>query len=643
MSFQKDVSTNIRVPEVQVPVGTGDDTTDALQVATFGLSLFAQSQERKRLQDQKLRQEAVLSAALDAESALANASAQKGGLSDLERIRIVEGFGSQFTSPSERMAFQGALAEQVSSGIYSKQFEKELSDRERDIKHIHSLAPEGSLVLVTGGKNLNDMSDEELNAAKLKADIFAAKHAETQAAASVWVTSQDAGSLRNLLSKGYSEMFSKLGGQLGTLMTDVQTAGDTESKVLLSQSKSFFVNAVEQYKGQVNSLVTQASLANLSSDQQAQLRFTRDSAVGELDNMMSTVNEMDDEQWKSTLRLTQELQSRAKIDAEKGFPLLSRFSKVLTGESMGLVLRKMFMEGDLLDVTADKIADSVQQGIFNITSDLDMTGVAQAGNSLDLKSFEDMLTGKVADNDLAIAEHWKLADKVVRDPSIVDHLGEKQIDNTGLSMIHALKAAEERGTEQDIKNASSLLGSEGMKLFMKKLKPEEQQNLSNYVAGFVAKEMERRFKFSPKMVYNADRKEVIRDVPIKGQEPRRDNVLTDQLNNSAQMLAAYHPQFKGKEGEAKDYLMSFVSSDQVRGEKKEFGAQEQQAITTGQTLEELEEQVSLKEQVVSLTGRIKEMSKGLSEKEMDLSDMDDEEFEEFQKLQREEFLKRRGK
>lgn len=46
--FRREIGTDVQVPEVSIPQATGDDVSDVLNIANFGLQLFARHQEKER-------------------------------------------------------------------------------------------------------------------------------------------------------------------------------------------------------------------------------------------------------------------------------------------------------------------------------------------------------------------------------------------------------------------------------------------------------------------------------------------------------------------------------------------------------------------------------------------------------------------
>lgn len=607
--FRREIGTNVEVPTFNVPQSTGDDVSDALNIASFGLNVFSQIKEREAESARLERQKELVGVSENIIKDIAYTKSQKR-INAFQEQKMIEDQINQISNPMERAFVRENVVKSLTTGIYGEARKNEQAEEDAldaDLRRIDKEYPQLSPSLFRG-RNIASMSMDEKFEIMTEFRHLAKLDAEKQAAGDDFLANPSVRSLNAVLSAEFQSGFGKLQADLANFMTMVDKAGGSpERKEILSRGKANLVTALNTMQNLVDSTYT--SGRKLVQDKE-QLKYMDDSYksyVDQLKNYRDQLDKMDTEQFDRIARLSKVLKDNNNINLQNSFPKFMQLREVMGSGFNSLVDALIISNvGNIQNVTSDVIGDTIRDVLGS------PAGAAVAADTLDLESFNKVVTdGSLMqyaekDRDTAAGLHWNAVSKYVTSPNLIDEIPQDAVNNLGISMISVLERADELSDSDSLANASNLLASPAMRKMIDRL-PEDQQNIvSSYVARSASEFMRRGLSDIEGATYDPVagklnvQEEQDRTAPARarfraGQLNRVRRTKAEQINqkleNAATILVQYNPNVDNIK-QAKEYIVRQTRPDLAPAPKEDDNLRAQ-AIKQNTTVEAIRERAEL--------------------------------------------------
>lgn len=641
--FRKEIGTSVDVPNIQVPQSTGDDVSDALNIASFGLNIYGQVREQELARQRKQRQEQLLGEAQVIAEDLFDARSQKELTAVEETMRLNKRL-STFTNPVERQMVQELVAEQLTTGLY-KEARKEMLDASEQLneqlREIDKRSPELA-ALVFQGKNIDQMSMDEKRDTMDKYRTMVANQAKVEETNLNFANNPTVRSFRQVADAQKINLFSLMQGQLGSLINQVDVSGDdAEKKDILSTAKNNMLLVLDKEMQNVSAAYTAALQSpRLTDDARKAIEQEYNAYTSALKNQRKVLNEMDQEQFDKTSRMAKLLSDKNDTQLQKSFPQLMKLKQAM-GPAFNSVMNAVLVRSpQLQQVTANTIEESVTSLLGT------PAGQTILAESLDLEAMHNVMQGiglqeyAEKSRDAAAAHHWNASKVLVESPEALDTMNDDQINNVGIGIIGILDRADELGDTDSMANANALLTSPALTKFVDRLPDNQKEVLTDYIAKSTAEFMRRQLSDDSFLKYNEQTGKIEgtlkRDPKVDefnrrftggflGGSSRPSRVQTAEkeanykLNKAAEMVAKYHPTFKGDTEKARQYVLSRA----LPTLRTSLTEEEKQAASALESLEALRKRNELGERVQQFERTTAQVAG------IDLSDLSPEEFEEY--------------
>ena len=607
--FRREIGTNVEVPTFNVPQSTGDDVSDALNIASFGLNVFSQIKEREAESARLERQKELVGVSENIIKDIAYTKSQKR-INAFQEQKMIEDQINQISNPMERAFVRENVVKSLTTGIYGEARKNEQAEEDAldaDLRRIDKEYPQLSPSLFRG-RNIASMSMDEKFEIMTEFRHLAKLDAEKQAAGDDFLANPSVRSLNAVLSAEFQSGFGKLQADLANFMTMVDKAGGSpERKEILSRGKANLVTALNTMQNLVDSTYT--SGRKLVQDKE-QLKYMDDSYksyVDQLKNYRDQLDKMDTEQFDRIARLSKVLKDNNNINLQNSFPKFMQLREVM-GSGFNSLVDALIVSnvGNIQNVTSDVIGDTIRDVLGS------PAGAAVAADTLDLESFNKVVTdGSLMqyaekDRDTAAGLHWNAVSKYVTSPNLIDEIPQDAVNNLGISMISVLERADELSDSDSLANASNLLASPAMRKMIDRL-PEDQQNIvSSYVARSASEFMRRGLSDIEGATYDPVagklnvQEEQDRTAPARarfraGQLNRVRRTKAEQINqkleNAATILVQYNPNVDNIK-QAKEYIVRQTRPDLAPAPKEDDNLRAQ-AIKQNTTVEAIRERAEL--------------------------------------------------
>lgn len=622
-SFAKDLRTQIKIPSVQAPDPSKNVTTaqDIASLATFGLQLKQRSDAKDAEANRQKRVTAIDTAVLGASNAITEMKGQGREVTSTDIARVSARFSSEFTSPTDALAFQEGLGTSMSSPLFKNIIGDDLDSVATTKASTRLLSNEAQVLAQDMFKvnDINELPDELIGEYEKVARTFQANIDKIKTSKTTFMGTPTSKAFNDYLSTSMNGSLDLMAGNLRDTITDIKRLGleSTQTKELVQQVRGTMSGVIDGNLAEAERLALQSSKGS-GEKEHKRIMDTLKVAKEYWGGIKSSYNNMSDLQFTDTLQVMNDLQNNIKINASKSFPQMMTLNAALGGNADAILTKLLVISGN--DEVVEKVfMRELEHGLANSGRNLNIGTAAQVAQGVTLYDLTAIFEGKsvneeaLEDRKSAIANRWITMDEYIKDPQTIAQFTETQMDRFGISMIEILKTAEEDGGEEDIANASTMLSSKAFGSYMDKLaktSPIEAETLTRYVASSTALTFEKQFRFDPEMTYDATVGGGTIKIPVKVSNLRatqsknertiqgiKDNerqiinknsarvrkavAANKKLNSAAKTLAKHNPFLKGDERAAKDYLMSFVPAAQVTGFRRDFSSEEQSAVANG--------------------------------------------------------------
>ena len=673
--FSKSITSPVNIPQVQPIQPTQSDTGDAIQLASFGLSLYEREKAKQSEASRQLKLQELTGKSQEIATDLLSALDQKDLTSVQQAVRVNRAINAASTSPTEREFLMGKVGEILKTDLFAGAIEAEKSASDLMTEEILSYE-DFMQGVVLGGKNLDQMTDEQKRDALDGLRALSVKRESARIANEKLGTNPSVPAYADALDSIFSLEYASNEHLLGSLIQQVTAAGgDPASIELLSQARLGLSRQFSQQENIARDLYNQAmKQPSLSPSDRTAITAIRDNALKQMQDMRSRLESMDEEQFQNAAKMANLLKTQMQVELQESAPEIFKL-KEIAGSGYNALMSTLLNR--LPNFKAGAIATLEKGATAAFLSSTE--GRAVIAQTFDLKEMNLMLEGKSIsqyDQDKADAlagQRWTMVAPLIEDPKMLDSLPEQRVENLTLAMIEVLDRADEVGDKESLKNANKLLSSPAVESLIARSKDENTQRvLSNYVASSTAALLQDQLQRAG-ISYNAnsqkfetggaadpgaqeisklsDPRAAAGAVERKAAAQERKNrvkTMNNKLEQSAKLLVKYNPAIDDIK-EARDYLLIGAAPNKVKGTLNPFQPNKVEAIQAAVKLEEIEKSLELKKRVQEFEAGVREANVQVGaalgaeikpQQAADTSDMDDEEFEEMIKQMRDARAKR---
>ena len=677
--FARDVTTEIAIPQVQAPNFNQNRSTveDVADIASFGLGIFEQQKAKKQEAARQGRLNAVSGGALKAQSMLEDIKIQKGTITSSDILRVSRKVGGQFTSPSERTLFNSTLGEGLSGPLFQSIVGDDLDEAATTKASFRQLSKGAQVSALTSLEydDINEVPDEALGELEAIGLVFDANVNKMKAAKEKFAGSPTTETFNEYLSTNMDTSIDLMAQNLQVTINDLDKLGlnSPEYKERLGQMKSGFTNVLEGRLNEARIVLLQAK-KNATVEEAKRLTADFELAESTIKGTISRVTTLSDDAWKSSMDLANNLKNEMSIDASESFPQVMMLQEVFKGGGFDEIMKMVLVESRGKDLIAAKVSKDLERGLLNSGRDINIGSVATIASKKSIQELRGIFEGraineaKLEDRKTVIEDRWKWVNTMIKDPELINSLSknEEKMDKLGFAMIDILKTAETDGTNEDLVRANELLSSKAFGNYLSKIRPEEAEVVSRYVASSTALSLDKEFSKNTRMIYNADTGSIVKPTITRQGKAKAsqdfgkaaggsidtssfqatevikgDTKLQSKLDNAVDSLVKYSPFINSlPQGErvkaARDYLLNTIPDSQVKGTRQDFSKDKSDAIKNGQSMEELEKRFSAETRFTGIETDLSALQKKELERKTgvqgtptieDTSDMDDETFE----------------
>lgn len=615
--FRRDINTSVQTPQVQVPKATGDDVSDVLNIATFGLGLYSQYKEKQATQKKAERQDLLLGKAQDIHLNIVAAMEQKDLSPERIEMMVQKGIRGVTSSPTERQFLIESIGKLQSSDLFKESLAGEVDEDTQltDLLRNAETSTPGIVQGILGEKDISELSTEEKRRANVEVRKRQADLNKLEALQEDLSMSPSVNGFARLSQEKVKFALDQAGVVLPSLMDKVRRAGgDSEQVELLSAAKSNLVAYIEQVK-QNQALDFNNAFASVSKDEAERIKGIHDNTMKALDSQIKSLNDMDEEQFLSTARLAKKLKDELSIELHKSLPQAMRIKEALGPAYNALMDVVLSKQPELLE----KASQTVEGSLLEVLSET-VSGRAVTAQFMDLSQIAPIVEGQPladvprVDREAIASSRWSTVSPIINDVKTIDSMNDAQVKNVAKSMIDILDLAEEVGDEQSLKNASKMLSSKAVSRLLEHnaLDDLDKKTFSNYIASSSIALIKDRAnegveydvssgKFTAKsdLPKENDRSGITAGVRTSVREAagRKESMLNERFDAAAEALAKYNPAISNTK-EAKDYMAVLLQgSVKLKGVLPAIEQEKIQAAQEGITVQELKQRSSLEEEV----------------------------------------------
>lgn len=620
--FRREIGTSVEAPQIQVPQATGDDVSDVLNVAAFGLDLYGQYQQRKKIEDQEKLRSILTGKAQEIHSRIVEALDQQDispAKLEIMTQKLVSG-ASQ--SPSERQFLLESIGKLQSSKIFEAAFKAEQDEDSFLTDELKSFDDE-IIVSVSRDKDITELSTEEKRRAVVQARKLNAKREEFKAVNEDLSLNPTYAGFVDSTEKRMSLVYEQAGSVLPSLMDKVRRAGgNAELTELLSAAKTNFVSLIEQLK-QAQRQDFNMVMKSGDKDLIDRAKVAHENSLKALDDQVEFLNGLDEEQFKSTMRMANKLKQELEIELYETMPEAMRNKEAFGAAYNSLVELALNKNPVLLEDVRKRAKGGILQalgatpeGSAVLSNHFDMAQLRHVFNGKSLASFDE------AERDRVAAKRWTTVSHVISDPKSMDALTDKQVSSTAIAMIEVLDAAEEAGDSQSLKNANTLLTSPALERLLQhnSLTDDQKAVITDRVRSSTAKLLEESNLEGFGIRYDASKKEFVasevkpikgtsgdpRDVALRRSTERKNRETQEKLKKinqklkvTSSLMSKYNPAVES-DLEARDLIVSFGNVP-VTGKLPSFEPEKREAVRQSVSVDEIKKRSSLEEEVRSFS------------------------------------------
>lgn len=623
MSFARDVSQGVSVPEMRAPVASQSTMGDIAQLATAGANIYKMIKGQEAAEAQKKADLAVDDAVFRYSEMLEDYKATGKPINSQVMNQIENKVLSGITTgPTDKLRVKEGIA-----GYHGTDFAKAMVGADLDVDkqtREEFRSREGwvqAQAMTNAGYSpsvvFDDLSDKERSQVLNHANQIELKAQKQEADKKDLMVAPNAAKLAKYNKSYIGNIWEQLTSGAGAWLASAQETGELD-KQSFTQLRANATQLIDTMIGGLNSVHGEVLKANPNMSQEDLGRMDailkRDVTI--LERYKNVWTNMEDDLLKANIELLADFKARQGLEAAEALPVLTALAEAVPDQTLSAMLTKSLYESKGRKSLEASVGKELSEyaGILSTGLDVDVSALANGKLSMDallrISKGEEFVSLSPEEMSLELTKEWNWIETMLSDPSMVQKFkgSEVMADKFGLAAIRVLKSADELGGKEDIARASTLLGSDSFKAYVNQVMPDpEAAVLSNYVASSVAFNSEDKVVKNPSLKYNSETGKFIStsgDVDpstYQGAARASDKAAADRLNkqwsNAIDVLVESNPELKGNRLKASRYLASMLPEDQIEGDFRYsdyFKDKEEQdshvkAIQTGVTLADLQE------------------------------------------------------
>lgn len=623
MSFARDVSQGVSVPEMRAPVASQSTIGDIAQLATAGAEIYKMVKGQEAAAAQKKADLAVDDAVFRYSEMLEDYKATGKPINSQVMNQIENKVLSGITTgPTDKLRVKEGIAiyhgtdfakAMVGADLdVDKQTREEFRSRDGWVQ-AQAMANAGYGPSVV----FDDLSDKERSQVLNHANQIELKAQKLEADKKDLLVAPNATKFANYTQSYTGNLLEQVTSNASVWLTSTLEAGELDKKSF-TELRAGTTQLIDTMIGGLNSAYSEAVAANpnMSKDDLARMDVILKGEIAKLEKYKSAWTNMEDDLLKTNIELLADFKARQGLEAADALPALTALAEVVPAQLLNTMLTKSLFESKGRKSLEAQVGKELSQyaGVLSAGLDVDVSALANGKLSMDallrISKGEEFVSLSPEEMSLELTKEWNWIETMLSDPNMVQKFkgSEVMADKFGLAAIRILKNADELNGKEDIARASTLLGSDSFKAYVNQVMPDtEAAVLSNYVASSVAFNSEDKVVKNPNLKYNSETGKFIStsgDVDpstYQGAARASDKAAADRLNrqwnNAIDVLVVSNPELKGDRLKASRYLASMLPEDQIEGDfrysdyfkDKEEQANHVKAVQTGVTLADLQE------------------------------------------------------
>ena len=684
--FAKNVTTPIDIPQIQAPNFSQNTSVvqDVVGLAGFGLQINARQQAMKAEEARKVTLSQGLEIANSIQGLQGQISGPKLFREAQKRITAAGGGVIQQAELGAIVAQQFGFSSLGQATL--SESEKLANNLEQELSRVGEF---GNLALMQVAPNstfseLDNGTRERVVELGLKMQVDAGKVASDKRQSLVAL---ETGNLNQLgaFFKADKEQYNALGSVMVSLYGQLVNTASKQGLQLVAadllQMKESVVFVAQNQKSNLQDMFSADRLLKIDSKDRASVQTLVDKRVKFYDDQIKFVNELEADEFKNFADTAKLLSDKHQIDLLRSVPELLKFKALYGPQAMNLLVtetiakkpeyREALANATLKGFEATGIT---REDTFNIGLGI----VAGIGEGKTIQDYDE------GDANTAADIYWKTTKEFISNAGMIDNSTQEGVVSMAIAAVNVLEFAEERGAVDDKQRALQTTNSPEFKKLYDKSPPEIKSALGRKVVQYNRDTLENNIKrikadeggfdLDSTTTYNADTGKFEVDFTLQiddevafrsgggsgvllKRKQLKDKV--EGLNKQLEVVKIYSKDdpFLSSltDKEQRDFLVrsAGLPRDTIKGRLTEFSSKQEEAQRAGISVADLKERTSIQETTSKAAGVFSDIERqvqqsnipqervnkalqsvqailgGQDANPLDLSDLDDEELEQF--------------